>query len=190
MSVTTPRDVEKKEQLNRAMAEGHDSYMKLLQEEFHDAGWLAPEALKGMWESDDFYCSFFGQVRSPKLCSGRVVLLGDAGYATPGFGTSLAIIGGYVLAGELLNHHDDAPAALQAYEDLMLPFVKKSQGDDYMMQRLNPQTEWGIWLRDLVLKFITGLRIDRMVIAIMALVGATEGKVDLPKYPWRDNKAC
>jgi len=87
-----------------------------------------------MRESDDFYCSLFGQIRSPKIHDGRVVLLGDAGYATPGFGTSLAIIGGYVLAGELLSHPGDVKTALERYEEIMLPFAKNSQSGDAATQ--------------------------------------------------------
>jgi 2-polyprenyl-6-methoxyphenol hydroxylase-like FAD-dependent oxidoreductase len=126
MNVTTSGDIERKERLNRAVREGNESYMKLMEEMFRDAGWVAPEVLQGMRESDDFYCSLFGQVRSPIIQDGRVVLLGDAGYATPGFGTSLAIIGGYVLAGELLGHPGDVKTALKRYEELMLPFAKGS----------------------------------------------------------------
>jgi 2-polyprenyl-6-methoxyphenol hydroxylase-like FAD-dependent oxidoreductase len=38
--------------------------------------------------------------------AGRVVLLGDAGYGNTlgGFGTGLAIVGAYVLAGELPDY--------------------------------------------------------------------------------------
>lgn len=63
--------------------------------------------------------------------------------ATPGFGTSLAIIGGYVLAGELLDHPGDVKAALERYENIMLPFVKNSQGGDSAMEFLNPANAVG-----------------------------------------------
>ena len=74
MNVTTSGDIETKERLNRALREGNESYMKLMEEMFHDVGWLAPEVLRGMRESDDFYCSLFGQIRSPKIHDDRVVL--------------------------------------------------------------------------------------------------------------------
>ena len=184
MNVTTSGDIETKERLNKALREGNESYMKLMEEMFRDVGWMAPEVLQGMRESDDFYCSPFGQIRSPKIQDGRVVLLGDAGYATPGFGTSLAIIGGYVLAGELLSHPCDVKTALERYEGIMLPFAKNSQGGDNAMQYVNPQTQWGIRIRNVILGFVTWLKLDKLVIAVASALGFAEKKVPMPDYQW------
>jgi 2-polyprenyl-6-methoxyphenol hydroxylase-like FAD-dependent oxidoreductase len=184
MNVTTSGDIETKERLNKALREGNESYMKLMEEMFRDVGWVAPEVLQSMRESDDFYCSLFGQIRSPKIHDGRVVLLGDAGYATPGFGTSLAIIGGYVLAGELLSHPGDAKTALERYEEIMLPFAKNSQGGDNAMQLLNPQTQWGIRIRNAILGFVTWTKLDRLAMAVASALSFTEKKVPMPDYQW------
>jgi 2-polyprenyl-6-methoxyphenol hydroxylase-like FAD-dependent oxidoreductase len=185
MNVTRSRDTETKERLNNALREGNESYMKLMEEMFCDVGWIAPEVLQGMRESDDFYCSLFGQIRSPKIHDGRVILLGDAGYATPGFGTSLAIIGGYVLAGELLSHSGNVELALERYEEIMLPFTKSSQGSgNNAMQLLNPQTQWGIRIRNMILGFVTWVKLDRLAMAIASAVGFTEKKAPLPDYQW------
>jgi 2-polyprenyl-6-methoxyphenol hydroxylase-like FAD-dependent oxidoreductase len=185
MIVTTSGDTEMKQKLNNAVREGNESFMKLMEEMFHDAGWMVPEVLKGMRESDDFYCSLFGQIRSPKIQEGRVVLVGDAGYATPGFGTSLAIIGGYVLAGELLNHPGDVKTALQRYEKIMLPYVKSSQGGgDNVMQLLNPQTKLGLKIRNAILGSVIWAKLDRLVLAVAPALGFTEKKVNMPNYQW------
>lgn len=184
MNVTTSGDIETKERLNRALREGNESYMQLMEEMFSDVGWLAPEVLRGMRESDDFYCSLFGQIRSPRIHDGRVVLLGDAGYATPGFGTSLAIMGGYVLAGELLNHPGDVGIALERYEEIMLPFARGSQGGGNAMQILNPQTWWGIGIRNAVLGFVTWIGLDRLVMTVASALGFTEKKLVMPDYQW------
>ena len=184
LNVTTRGDIETKERLNKALREGNESYMSLMEEMFRDVGWLAPEVLRGMRESDDFYCSLFGQVRSPKIYDGRVVLLGDAGYATPGIGTSLAIIGGYVLAGELLNSSGDVKTALERYADIMVPFVKQQQGMDGAMQIFNPQTQWGIRIRNAILGFVTWSKLDRLAIAVGSALGFSEKKVLMPDYPW------
>lgn len=184
MNVTTSGDIKTKERLNNALREGNESYMKLMEEMFGDVGWMAPQVLQGMRESDDFYCSLFGQIRSPKLQDGRVVLLGDAAYATPGFGTSLAIIGGYVLAAELLNHPGDVKTALGRYEGIMQPFVKKSQGMDNAMQILNPQTRRGIRIRNTILGFVTGSKLDRLVMRVASALGFTDGKAPIPEYQW------
>lgn len=184
VNVTTSGDVETKARLDKALRQGNESYMELMEEVFRDAGWLAPEVLRGMRESDDFYCSLFAQIRSPKLHDGRVVLLGDAGYATPGIGTSLAIIGGYVLAGELLSHPGDVKTALERYEGLLLPFAKSQQGGDNAMQLLNPQTPWGISIRNAILGLVAWAKLDRLAIAAASALGFTEKKAPIPDYPW------
>ncbi len=56
----------------------------------------------------------------------RVVLLGDAGYCgspLAGHGTSLALVGAYVLAGELARRPSDPPAAFAAYQRAMQAYV-------------------------------------------------------------------
>jgi 2-polyprenyl-6-methoxyphenol hydroxylase-like FAD-dependent oxidoreductase len=185
MNVTTSKTIETKNRLNQALHEGNKSYMKLMEELFQDAGWMSPEVLQGMRESDDFYCSLFGQIRSPKIQDGRVVLLGDAGYATPGIGTSLAITGGYVLAGELLSRPGDVKSALKRYEEIMLPFVKSSQGGgDHAMQLFIPQTQWGIGIRNAIVWFVTWTKLDRLVMTLAWTLGFTEKKVSMPDYPW------
>ena len=184
MIVRTMGDTQTKNRLDTAIREGHESCKKLMEEMFHDAGWVAPEVLQSMRESDDFYCSLFGQVRSPKIHEGRVVLLGDAAYATPGIGTSLAIIGGYVLAGELLNHPDDVGTALKRYEELLLPFSKGQQGGAGAMQLLNPQTQWGIGIRNTILGFVTRAKLDKLTMYVAGWLGFTEKKLKMPDYPW------
>ncbi|PMD34909.1 FAD/NAD(P)-binding domain-containing protein [Hyaloscypha variabilis F] len=91
--------------------------------------------------------------------------------------TSLAIIGGYVLAGELLSHPDDIKAALARYEDILLPFAKSSQGSSYAMQLFNPQTAWGITLRNTIFRCATWAKLDRLALAASSVVGFTEKKV-------------
>jgi len=172
-----------KDRLNQALEKGNDSYIQLMEELYHDADWLTPEVLQGMRESD-FYCSLFAQVRSPKLQDGRVVLRGDAGYATPSLGTSLAIIGGYVLAGELLSHPGDIGTALTQYEQLLLTFARASQRNDIAMQLLNPQTQWGISIRNAVIWFITTTKLDQLAVLAAAKLGFTERPFALPEYQW------
>lgn len=184
MCITTKKDVKMKAKLNETLRQGNEAYMQLMEEEFKDVGWVVPEVLQCMRESDDFYCSLFAQTRCPKLCGSRVVLLGDAAYATPGMGTSLAIIGGYVLAGEILRSSGEIQPALEKYESLMKLFVKSQQGDNEMMQILNPQTSLGIAIRDIVMSTLLGLKIDRIAMYVAAMIGFTEKKVAFPEYPW------
>lgn len=66
----------------------------------------------------------------PTWSKGRITLVGDAAYGPSplsGQGTSLALVGAYVLAGELKNAHGDHSCAYVAYEQEMRGFVEKNQ---------------------------------------------------------------
>lgn len=185
MIVTPTGESEVREKLKLALNKGGGHCMELLESMFEGAGWLVPEVLKGMRESDDFYITSFGQIRSPKLQAGRVVLLGDAGYATAGMGTSLAIIGGYILAGELLN--GNVKEALEAYERIMLPFVKSQQGGgggDWAIRCMMPQSQWGVDVRNAVLSWVSWARLDQAGLWVASKLGLTEKKVEMPDYQW------
>lgn len=70
------------------------------------------------------------QIHVDRWATGRVVLVGDAGYcasALSGQGTSLALVGAYVLAEELGRPHTAHIAAFAAYEQRMRPYVALNQ---------------------------------------------------------------
>jgi 2-polyprenyl-6-methoxyphenol hydroxylase-like FAD-dependent oxidoreductase len=90
------------------------------------AGWRVPELLAAMPTAPDFYCDSISQVRVDRWWRGRVVLLGDAGYCgspLTGMGTSMALVGAYVLAGELAAAPSDPAAAFAAYQRTMGDYV-------------------------------------------------------------------
>ncbi|MCD0482562.1 FAD-dependent monooxygenase [Streptacidiphilus sp. ASG 303] len=102
----------------------------LLARRFAGAGWEVPRLLRAMREAPDFSFDSVGQVHLDRWSRGRTVLLGDAGYCpTPltGLGTSLALVGAYVLAGELSAAGGDHRAAFAAYDRLMRPYVAQAQ---------------------------------------------------------------
>ncbi|KAI4718020.1 FAD/NAD(P)-binding domain-containing protein [Aureobasidium sp. EXF-10727] len=192
MNSAWPSDTVTRNKINTALKEGRHSYTKLVEETFANVGFhQTQEILAAMRKTPDFYCSKFAQVRAPRIQDGRVVLLGDAGYATPGIGTSLAIMGAHILAGELLSHNLDIAAAAKAYEDTMLPFAHGQQSSigDYAMQMMNPQTKWGLWVRDMVLWALTAARVDRVAVWIASMLGVAEPKIKMPVYPWPEVKA-
>jgi 2-polyprenyl-6-methoxyphenol hydroxylase-like FAD-dependent oxidoreductase len=96
---------------------------------FADGGWIVPRLLEAMRRADDLYFDTVSQVRMDRWSTGKVTLVGDAAYAPSflsGQGTSLALVGAYVLAGELAST-SDLPAALMSYERIMRPFVEANQ---------------------------------------------------------------
>jgi 2-polyprenyl-6-methoxyphenol hydroxylase-like FAD-dependent oxidoreductase len=105
-----------------------DATRKLIAERAADLGWHIPHLLESMWDAPDFYFDAMAQVRMDAWTRGRVALLGDAGYcASPlsGQGTSLALVGAYVLATELAG--GDHRVAFARYEEQMRPFVALNQ---------------------------------------------------------------
>lgn len=122
---------------------------QFLRDAFADAGWQVPRILAAMDATNDFYFDVLRQVRMPRWSKDRVALTGDAAWcATPlaGAGATLAVTGGYVLAGELARH-DDLATAFQAYEQAMRPMVEQAQGVPKIGPRLmHPHSRLGIHL--------------------------------------------
>jgi 2-polyprenyl-6-methoxyphenol hydroxylase-like FAD-dependent oxidoreductase len=88
-------------------------------------GWLAE-----LDRTPTFYFDPITQVRMDTWSRGRVTLVGDAGYcpgAVVGGGTSLAVLGAYVLAGELAAAGGDHAVAFAAYERAMADAVRESR---------------------------------------------------------------
>src|SRR6185436_19895253 len=88
-------------------------------------GWRVPSFLAAMADAPDFYFDEVSQVRVEKWARGRAALLGDAGYCgTPlaGMGTSMSLVGAYVLAGELATANTPEEA-LAAYQREMAAYV-------------------------------------------------------------------
>lgn len=120
-----------------------------LHDRFADAGWQASRVLAGMDGTDDFYFDVLRQVQMARWSKGRAVLTGDAAWcATPlaGIGTTLAITGSFVLAGELAKQRS-VEGALAAYEATMRPMVTSAQGVPKIGPKLmNPHSRLGIRL--------------------------------------------
>lgn len=96
---------------------------------FAGMGWEAPRVLKALEDADDLYFDAIAQIHVDRLTKGRVVLLGDAGYGATmgGMGTGVAIVGAYVLAGELALADGEHRTAFAAYEAQIGDFAKGCQ---------------------------------------------------------------
>ncbi|MEV6237973.1 FAD-dependent monooxygenase [Lentzea sp. NPDC051838] len=104
-----------------------EAQKQLIAEKFADAKWVWQTALKHMWEAPDFHFDAMAQIRMETWSKGNVVLLGDAGYCgspLSGQGTSMALVGAYILAGEL---RDNPEIAFQRYEEILRPYVTANQ---------------------------------------------------------------
>lgn len=138
-----------------------DQQRQILVERFAGAGWECDALLAAAQHADDFYFDSLAQVHMPTWSSGRVTLVGDAGYcASPlsGMGTSLALVGAYVLAGEL-GAADNLDAerlrtALSGYETTMRPYVDKCQALNNTIDRYAPMAESDIAINAAVMKWM------------------------------------
>ncbi|GAA3201275.1 FAD-dependent monooxygenase [Nonomuraea roseoviolacea] len=96
---------------------------------FPDTVWEIPRMVAAMRAADDLFFDVVSQIHMPAWSTGRVALVGDAAYATSfmsGQGSSVSLVGAYVLAGELATH-DDHATAFAAYEKTVRGFVERNQ---------------------------------------------------------------
>ena len=128
-----------------------DVQKKQLIEAFHGSRWRLSELMEQIPEAEEFYMDSISRVTAAHYAKGRVVLVGDSAYgnALGGFGTGLAMVGAYVLAGELFRAGGDHEVAYVQYE-------KRYRGYASISQKVNagrllaPSTRFGIWMRNLM----------------------------------------
>ncbi|WP_036506016.1 MULTISPECIES: FAD-dependent oxidoreductase [Nocardia] len=102
----------------------------LLRNAFRD---FDPEVWQWLDELDHspaFYFDSIAQLRMGSWSRGRVTLVGDAGYCpgpAVGGSTTLAVVGAYVLAGELARAGGDYERAFPAYEHAMADHIRDSR---------------------------------------------------------------
>lgn len=91
-------------------------------------GWQVPRMLESMWETTDFYFDRASMVTIDEWSKGRVALVGDAAFGgSVGMGTSMAVVGAYVLAGELAAAGGEHTRAFARYRDLLGSYVAENK---------------------------------------------------------------
>lgn len=147
------------DRFDRVMKADPSTQKALWSEMFSNLTWKKDRLLEGLKTTDEFYMQHVVQIKMPNGWSkGRVSLVGDAGFCPSqitGMGTTLAITGAYILAGELSKNTNDVPAALKVYEDKMKDFVTRAQSLPPGAPGIaHPKSDWGIWLFHLIVGFI------------------------------------
>ena len=107
-----------------------EAQKRLLREQMAGFGWETPRILAHLDDTPDFYLDQVAQVVMDRWSSGRVGLIGDAAFsASPmsGAGTGLALVGAYMLAGELAAADWDPAAGFAGYEERMRSYVEANQ---------------------------------------------------------------
>jgi 2-polyprenyl-6-methoxyphenol hydroxylase-like FAD-dependent oxidoreductase len=131
----------------------HDvaQHKHLLAEVFAGEAWEVPRLLEKMHTAPDLYFDAVSQIRMEQWSNGRAVLLGDAGYCPAlltGQGSTLAMMGAYILAGELKVALGDHQLAFQEYERVFRPVVSRAQKKVGASAKfLVPATPVGLWVK-------------------------------------------
>ncbi|RZS34839.1 2-polyprenyl-6-methoxyphenol hydroxylase-like FAD-dependent oxidoreductase [Herbihabitans rhizosphaerae] len=147
-----------------------EAQKRLLRERMAGLGWLTPRILAHLDDTPDFYLDQVAQVVMDRWSSGRVGLLGDAAFSSSplsGQGTGLALVGAYLLAGELAAAGWDPEAGFAGYERRMRSFVEANQEIGRLNARSRdvpgPDTEPSLapeeWDMELIERAINGVEL-------------------------------
>ncbi|WIM87523.1 FAD-dependent monooxygenase [Candidatus Mycobacterium wuenschmannii] len=156
---------------------------RLFAERFAGMGWQVPHVLADLAKAPVVYFDSIAQVHMDSYARGRVCLTGDAAWcASPrsGMGTTLALVGSYVLAHELGSAEGDYAAAFDRYQRLMMPYVERCQ--KVALQALKADrysSGWRATLRNTALQLLRIPAVGRFV-ARQSL--ATARSFTLPDY--------
>jgi 2-polyprenyl-6-methoxyphenol hydroxylase-like FAD-dependent oxidoreductase len=161
------------------------SQMDILASRFSGVGWEVPRLLKAMRTAPDFFFDQIAQVHLDRWSSRRAALVGDAGYCpTPltGLGTSLALVGAYVLAGELAAADGDHHVAFARYEQVTRPYVTRGQQlPPGGVKGYAPDSAIAIGLRAASMRWMSRWPMRNL----LARQFAKAGDIELPDYTLR-----
>ena len=160
-----------------------DGNKRLFAQRFAGMGWEVPNLLEGLAEASEVYFDSIAQVHLDSYSRERVCLIGDAAWcASPrsGMGTSLAVVGAYVLAHELRASGADHAAAFAKYQRLLAPYVARSQKlaiDTLKTDRFS--SGWRARLRNVGLRLLRIPPVSKLVARQSLAVGRS---FTLPSY--------
>ena len=106
-----------------------DAQKRQMMNAYQGGRWRLPELLAKIPDASEFYMDSISRVTMSRYTEGRVALVGDSAYgnALGGFGTGLAVVGAYVLAGELHRADGDATTGFAQYDAKFRQYASVSQ---------------------------------------------------------------
>ena len=155
----------------------------ILRERFGGGKWECPRILSELDRTQSFYFDRVSQIKMETWSRGRIALVGDAAFCVSlmaGQGSALAMTAAYVLAGELSKAAGRYEEAFGNYELRLRAYVtSKQQGAERFSAAFAPRTQWGLFLRNQVIKTcaIPGL-------ARLAFGRDIIDTLQLPEYDW------
>jgi 2-polyprenyl-6-methoxyphenol hydroxylase-like FAD-dependent oxidoreductase len=154
-----------------------EAQKRVLQHAFAGMGWQTPYLMETLRDADDLYFDGVSRVSVPSWSTGRIALLGDAGFGVTlgGMGVGTSIVGAYLLAGELAAANGDHRAAFGRYETLMRGYAADWQQNANPGQFLAPRTALQLRVRNAM--FRSG-SVKKLMIRMTQRMAA----LDLPDY--------
>jgi 2-polyprenyl-6-methoxyphenol hydroxylase-like FAD-dependent oxidoreductase len=153
---------------------------------YADMKWEVPTLLQSLATAPDFYFDTVNQIKMDKWFAGRTALLGDAAYApslASGQGTSMALVGAYVLAGELLTAQGDHQRAFPEYQKEMADYVQLNQKLGENVHQMVPGHRFTLWLQLVMLRMMKYLPMNGLIIKkIKEQVIKASNKIILKDY--------
>lgn len=148
---------------NAAVPDSVSAQKALLRSRFGSSGWECSQILSALDTTDDLYFDRVSQVRmDPQQglwTRGRVTLVGDAASCVSflaGQGSALAMVGAYILAGELHLANGDYTEAFERYQNLFAPLVLKKQKAALRFAGVfAPKSKFALFLRNQVFNLMS-----------------------------------
>ena len=97
-----------------------------------------------------------------------------------GMGTTLALVGATILAGEISQSPDDLERAIASYENIYRPYVERAQKIPMGIPGvMHPKKDWIVKILQFFLRIVTLLKLERV---LQTYVFRKDGW-ELPSYP-------
>jgi 2-polyprenyl-6-methoxyphenol hydroxylase-like FAD-dependent oxidoreductase len=131
---------------------------QILRKEFANVGWKCAGLLAKMDTAPDFYFDVVSQIQMDNWSQGRITLVGDAcdcPSLLSGQGSTLAIVGAYILAGELKLASGNYDVAFKEYQNIFKPFLDNKQKiAQNFAKSFVPKSRFQIWLRNVAINLM------------------------------------
>ena len=140
--------------------------------------WEVPRLLDAMQTAPDLYFDAVARIDLDRVSKGRVTLVGDAAFGGTlgGQGTGAAIIGAYVLAGELGAADGDHRVAFARYEARIRRYATRCQrGASHAGPFFAPRTPGRLWCRNLMYRVLASPKLEGVLRSLVT--GAADGIV-------------
>jgi 2-polyprenyl-6-methoxyphenol hydroxylase-like FAD-dependent oxidoreductase len=135
-----------------------EAQKQILRNEFENAGWECAGLISKMDTAPDFYFDTVSQIQMNNWSKDRVTLVGDAcdcPSLLSGQGSTLAMVGAYILAGELKEADGNYKTAYAQYQSIFKPFIDSKQKIAQNFSRsLVPKSGMGIWMRNMFMNLM------------------------------------